>query len=241
MDAIITKNLIKKYGDLTAVDNLNLTVEKGELFALLGVNGAGKTTAIKMLSCLSAPTSGDAELLGDSVTRNPAAVKRKINISPQETAVAENLSVRENLELIAGLYGQDAKSARANALLMAERFGLTEVLKKKAKKLSGGMQRRLSIALALITNPEILFLDEPTLGLDVLARRELWHLIKGLKGKVTIILTTHYLEEAEALSDHVGVMAKGKLSAVGTPVELMAQTGTAKLEDAFIVLNGGLL
>ncbi|MCL2797851.1 MAG: ABC transporter ATP-binding protein [Firmicutes bacterium] len=241
MQAIVTSNLTKKYGELAAVDNLNLSVAKGELFSLLGVNGAGKTTTIKMLSCLIAPTSGDAVILGDSITARPQAVKKKINISPQETAVAENLSVRENLELIAGLYGQNAAAAKAGAGRMAEQFGFNDILKKKAKKLSGGMQRRLSIALALITSPEILFLDEPTLGLDVLARRELWHLIKGLKGKVTIILTTHYLEEAEALSDHVGVMAKGKLSAVGTPVELMAQTGTAKLEDAFIVLNGGLL
>lgn len=241
MSAIITTNLTKKYGDFTAVDNLNLTIEHGELFSLLGVNGAGKTTTIKMLSCLIKPTIGEAKLLGNSINTQSQAVKQIINISPQETAVAGNLSVQENLELIAGLYGQNAAMAKQNAKEIAERFGLIEVMTKKAKKLSGGMQRRLSIALALITNPQILFLDEPTLGLDVLARRELWSSIKGLKGKVTIILTTHYLEEAEALSDRVGVMSKGKLTAIGTVADLTSQTNTTKLEDAFIVLNGGTL
>lgn len=241
MNAIETINLTKNYGDLTAVDNLDLTIAQGELFSLLGVNGAGKTTTIKMLSGLIRPTSGDAILLGDSINQKPQAVKQKINISPQETAVAGNLSVAENLELIAGLYGQDGKTAKQSASDMAVRFGLDSILKKKAKHLSGGMQRRLSIAMALITNPQILFLDEPTLGLDVLARRELWVSLKALKGKITIILTTHYLEEAEALSDRVGIMAKGKLTAVGTVTELTKQTNTMKLEDAFIVLNGGAL
>jgi ABC-2 type transport system ATP-binding protein len=241
MNAITTTNLTKKYGDFTAVDNFNLNIEEGELFSLLGVNGAGKTTTIKMLSCLILPTSGDATLLGDSVREQPQAVKQKINISPQETAVAGNLSVAENLELLAGLYGQDTHTAQASAREMAARFGLNAELNKKAKRLSGGMQRRLSIAMALITNPRILFLDEPTLGLDVLARRELWASIKALKGKITIILTTHYLEEVEALSDRVGVMTKGRLTAVGTVAQLTAQTNTNKLEDAFVVLNGGAL
>lgn len=241
MNAIAITNLTKNYGKFTAVDGLNLTVEQGELFSLLGVNGAGKTTTIKMLSCLIKPSSGDATLLGDSVNENSQAVKQKINISPQETAVAANLSVTENLELVAGLYGQDDKTAKQNTKEIATRFGLESVLAKKAKQLSGGMQRRLSIAMALITNPKILFLDEPTLGLDVLARRELWTAIKALKGKVTIILTTHYLEEVEALSDRVGVMASGKLKAIGTVAELTKQTDTAKLEDAFIVLSGGVL
>ena len=241
MNAIVTTNLTKRYDNLVAVDNLNLSVKHGELFSLLGVNGAGKTTAIKMLSCLLRPTAGDATLLGDSITEKPQEVKQKINISPQETAVAGNLTVIENLELIASLYGQTKESARQSALDMAVHFGLENMLKKKTKLLSGGMQRRLSIAMALITNPKILFLDEPTLGLDVLARRELWASIRALKGKVTIILTTHYLEEAEALSDRVGIMAKGKLMAVGTVSELTNQTGTTNLEDAFIVLNGGAL
>ena len=241
MSAIVTERLTKKYGDVAAVDNLNLTVEQGELFALLGVNGAGKTTTIKMLSYLIKPTSGDAVLLGNSIVSEPRAIKEKINISPQETAVAANLSVLENLELIAGIYGQDGKTAKKNAYEMAQKFKLEHELNKKATRLSGGMQRRLSIAMALISHPQILFLDEPTLGLDVLARRELWTSIKALKGKVTIILTTHYMDEVETLSDRVGIMAKGTLKAIGTVAELTRQTGTAKLEDAFVALSGGEL
>ena len=241
MNSIIIRDLAKKYGNVAAVNNLNLTVEQGELFALLGANGAGKSTTIKMLSCLIKPTSGDAFLLSDSIISNPHAIKEKINISPQETAVAANLSVLENLELIAGIYGQDCKTAKQNAHETAQKFGLENELNKKAKNLSGGMQRRLSIAMALISEPQILFLDEPTLGLDVLARRELWASIKSLKEKVTIILTTHYMDEVENLSDRVGIMAKGQLTAVGTVAELTAQTGTSKLEDAFVVLSGGVL
>lgn len=241
MSAIVTAQLTKKYGGITAVDNLNLTVEQGELFALLGVNGAGKTTTIKMLSCLIKPTSGDALLLGNSIISASYAIKKKINISPQETAVAANLSVLENLELIAGIYGQDSKTAKKNAYEIAQKFKLENELNKKAKHLSGGMQRRLSIAMALISDPQILFLDEPTLGLDVLARRELWASIKELKGKVTIILTTHYMDEVETLSDRVGIMSKGKLKAMGTVEELTMQTDTVKLEDAFVTLSGGVL
>jgi ABC-2 type transport system ATP-binding protein len=240
MNAIEISNLSKKYGGFTAVDNLNLTIAQGELFSLLGVNGAGKTTTIKMLSCLTKPTSGNAVLLGDSVIEHPQAVKAKINISPQETAVAANLTVTENLEFTAGIYGQNRKSAKKSADEMLKQFKLDAVGKKKAKQLSGGMQRRLSIAMALISNPQILFLDEPTLGLDVLARRELWASIEALKGKVTMILTTHYLEEVEALSDRIGIMANGKLTAIGTVAELTKQTGTSKLEDAFIILAGGV-
>jgi len=241
VSAIIIENLTKKYGDITAVDSLNLSIEEGELFALLGLNGAGKTTTIKMLSCLTRPTEGDAQLLGDSIIKNPMAVKQKVNISPQETAVAQNLTVLENLELVAGIYGQSSEEAKKSAREQARRFGLDDVLKKKAKRLSGGMQRRLSIAMAVISNPQILFLDEPTLGLDVLARRELWALIRELKKHVTIILTSHYLEEVEALSDRIGVMTKGRLVAVGTAAELMEQTGTAKFEDAFVSLSGGVV
>lgn len=236
MTAIQTTNLIKQFKNKTAVNTLNLSIEQGELFALLGVNGAGKTTTIKMLSCLISPTSGDAILLGDSIVSNPQAVKEKINVSPQETAVARNLSVKENLELIAGIYGCDKKSAQGKANEMLTAFSLTEVAKDKAKTLSGGMQRRLSIAMALISSPKILFLDEPTLGLDVLARRELWSIIEKLKGKITIILTTHYMEEAAALSDRIGIMTKGLLKAVGTVAELTAKTGTQTLEDAFVAL-----
>jgi len=237
--AIQAIDLTKKYGAKTAVNALNLSVEQGELFALLGVNGAGKTTTIKMLTCLSRPTSGDALLLGDSVVSAPGAVKEKTNVSPQETAVAPNLSVKENLELIAEIYGSAKRTARTKADEMLSDFGLTEVAGDRAKTLSGGMQRRLSIAMALISDPQILFLDEPTLGLDVLARRELWAAIQELKGRVTIVLTTHYMEEAEALSDRIGIMSEGELKAVGTSAQLMSETGTRTLEDAFVALATG--
>ena len=239
MKAIETADLTKRFGDKTAVDRLNLTIEDGELFALLGVNGAGKSTTIRMLSCLSAPSGGDAFLLGDSVVTSAAAVKAKINVSPQETAVARKLTVRENLELIAELYGCSREEAKVRAEEMLDSLSLKEAAKSRARTLSGGMQRRLSIAMALITRPRILFLDEPTLGLDVLARRELWRLIEGLKGKMTILLTTHYMEEAEALSDRIGVMAAGRLKAAGTARELMELTGCRTLEDAFIELAAG--
>ncbi len=236
MNAIEICCLTKKYGGVTAVNNLSLTIKQGELFSLLGVNGAGKTTTIKMLSCVLAPTLGDAVLLGNSIVSKPYDVKRKINISPQETAIARNLSVRENLEMIASIYGFDKTTAHERASEMITLFGLTETEKNKAKTLSGGMQRRLSIAMALISDPKILFLDEPTLGLDVLARRELWKVIRTLKEKTTIILTTHYMEETEELSDRIGIMARGELKAVGTVAELMTQTNTKSLEDAFVAL-----
>lgn len=234
MNAIQTKSLCKKYKDKTAVKNLDLTIREGELYALLGVNGAGKSTTIKMLSTLTPPTSGEAYVLGNSVTKNAAKVKEVINVSPQETAVAAKLSVRENLEFIAKIYGANKKDARAKADEMIEKFGMEDITRHKAGTLSGGWQRRLSIAMALITEPKVLFLDEPTLGLDVLARRELWHVIEKLKGKITIILTTHYLEEAEALSDRIGIMAKGELKAEGTAAELKAKAQTDDFEEAFI-------
>jgi len=238
MTAIQTFNLTRKFKKRTAVDSLNLSIEKGELFALLGLNGAGKTTCIKMLCCLLSPTSGDARLLGDSILEHPEAVKQKINISPQETAVAPNLSVKENLELIAGIYGSNKSEARSKAEDIMQSFGLSDRSKDRAKNLSGGLQRRLSIAMALISNPEIAFLDEPTLGLDVVARRELWKVLTGLKGKITMVLTTHYLEEAEALSDRIGVMHAGRLKALGTAEQLKQETGKKSFEDAFIALAG---
>ena len=238
MYAIKTTNLTKKYKDKTAVNSLNLTVNKGELYALLGVNGAGKSTTIKMLSCLVPPTSGDALLLDNSIVSDSAKVKQLINVSPQETAVAEKLSVRENLELIARIYGADRKSARRKADDMIEKFDMQEIQNSRAKTLSGGWQRRLSIAMALISGPEILFLDEPTLGLDVLARRELWSVIEKLKGRITIILTTHYLEEAESLSDRIGIMAKGELKAEETAENLKRLADTDNFEEAFIRIAG---
>ena len=216
MQEIKTTQLVKQYKNLTAVDKLGLEIQQGELFSLLGVNGAGKTTAIKMLSCLTKPTSGDAIVGGYSITKEPEQVKRLIGVSPQETAVAPNLSVKENLELICGIHGFSKEKTKAKILELSEQFSLDSVLLRKAGKLSGGWQRRVSIAMALISEPRILFLDEPTLGLDVLARHDLWEVIRSLKGKITIILTTHYMEEAEALSDRIGIMKSGRLLAVGT-------------------------
>lgn len=238
MNAIETTGLSKRYKNKTAVDNLTFAVEKGTLFALLGVNGAGKTTTIKMLSCLTPPSAGDALVAGCSILGDPQGVKAKINVSPQETAVAPNLTVKENLVFIAGIYGAAPAEAKKKAAEMMAAFGLAKETENKAKTLSGGTQRRLSIAMALISRPEILFLDEPTLGLDVLARRELWKAIEKLKGEVTVILTTHYMEEAEALSDTIGIMSEGRLKAVGTAAQLMELTRTSSFEDAFIALAG---
>jgi len=238
MEAIKIIELSKSYGAKKAVDKLSLDVHRGELFALLGVNGAGKTSTIKMLSCLSAPSGGDALLMGHSIVEHPEEVKKISSASPQETAIAPKLTVRENLELIAGIYGVE-NGAKAAAEDMLREFGMLEIAAVKAQTLSGGWQRRLSIAMALISKPQILFLDEPTLGLDIIARRELWRVIKELKGKVTVVLTTHYMEEAEELSDRIGIMASGQLVAVGSARELMHRTGTEKFEDAFIALASG--
>ena len=236
MQAIHTIGLVKQYKDLTAVDHLDLEIQQGELFSLLGVNGAGKTTAIKMLTCLSVPTKGDALVGGYSIRREPQQVKRIIGVSPQETAVAPNLTVKENLELICGIHGFSGQETKARILELTEQFSLDEILLRKAGKLSGGWQRRLSIAMALISRPEILFLDEPTLGLDVLARHELWAMIRALKGKVTIIMTTHYMEEAEALSHRIGIMKNGRLLAVGTAEELKRKAGKTDFEAAFVAI-----
>ena len=234
MQAIKTTLLTKQYKNLTAVDKLDLKIEQGELFALLGVNGAGKTTAIKMLSCLTKPTSGDAIVGGYSIINEPELVKRLIGVSPQETAVAPNLSVKENLELICGIHGFSKEKTKEKVKELSNQFALDTVLQRKAGKLSGGWQRRVSIAMALISEPTILFLDEPTLGLDVIARHDLWESIRSLKGNVTIILTTHYMEEAEALSDRIGIMKNGRLLAVGTVEELNKKAGTSDFETAFV-------
>ena len=234
MYSIETLSLTKKYKDVTAVDGLDLKVRSGEIFSLLGVNGAGKTTAIRMLSCLTEPTSGTATVGGADLLRESERIKRMIGISPQETAVAPGLSTRENLELIAGVYSFGKEKTEEKIRELSKTFGLDSVLGKKAGKLSGGWQRRLSIAMALISEPKILFLDEPTLGLDVIARSELWDVIRSLKGRATVILTTHYMEEAEALSDRIGIMKSGKLLTVGTASEIMEKTGKTRFEEAFI-------
>ena len=234
MQAIQTRLLTKRYKNLTAVGNLDLEIQQGELFSLLGVNGAGKTTTIKMLTCLTKPTDGDAVVGGYSVCEDAQQVKRLIGVSPQETAVAPNLSVKENLELICGIHGFSQEKTKAKLQELERQFALDAVLLQKAGKLSGGWQRRVSIAMALISEPQILFLDEPTLGLDVIARHELWDVIRALKGRVTMILTTHYMEEAEELSDRIGIMKNGRLLAVGTVEELTQKAGTNDFERAFV-------
>ncbi len=246
MKAIVTEGLTKRYKDKTAVDSLNLSIEEGELFALLGVNGAGKTTTIRMLTCLSTPSAGNAQVLGHDVMKESEAVKKLVGISTQDTAVAENLTVYENLKFMAGIYMSPDKGAKVAEETITARiediigmFSLDEVRNKKAKTLSGGWKRKLSIAMALIGEPKVLFLDEPTLGLDVLARRELWKIIEELKSRVTIILTTHYMEEAEALADRIAVLINGKVAKVGTLAELEEQTGKKGLEEVFVDIAAG--
>lgn len=239
MDIIEIKNLTKKFKERTAVDNLNLNIKKGEFFALLGGNGAGKTTTIKMLCCLTLPTSGDAIVDNKSIIKNPNEVKQILNVSPQETAVAPKLSIKENLEFISGVYGFNKQESIDKANKIMKEFNLIDRCNDKAKTLSGGMQRRLSLAMALISDPDILFLDEPTLGLDVRARRDLWEHIKTLKGKKTIILTTHYLEEADHLADRIAIIDEGVLKIVGTSSEIKKKTKKKTLEDAFLSLTKG--
>lgn len=234
MQEIKTVGLAKRYKNITAVDNLHLEIYRGELFSLLGVNGAGKTTTIKMLTGLTQPTSGDAFVGGYSIVQDSKKVKELIGVSPQETAVAPNLSVKENLELICGVHGFSKEKTEEKVIELSKQLSLENILQRKAGKLSGGWQRRVSIAMALISEPQILFLDEPTLGLDVIARHELWDVILKLKGKITIVLTTHYMEEAEALSDRVGIMKDGCLLAMGTVEELLKQAKTKDFETAFV-------
>ena len=236
MTEIKLKSLTKQYKELTAVDNLSLEIKKGELFGLLGVNGAGKTTTIKMLSTLTPPTSGDAEIDGYSILKDKQKIRERIAISPQETAVAENLTVRENLSMMAGIYSMDKESAGKKIAELRDALGLRSVMDKRLKKLSGGYKRRVSIAMALVNSPSVLFLDEPTLGLDVIARSELWDAIKAIKGELTIILTTHYLEEAEEMCDRFAVMKDGRLITVGTAEAIKRQTGEDDFEKAFVKL-----
>lgn len=240
MDAIRIECLTKRYKDVLAVDGLSLSVSKGELVSLLGVNGAGKTTTIKMLSCLTEPTDGDAYLSGKSIVREAAEVKALIAVSPQETAVAPGLTVRENLELMCGVHGFPKEKRVRKIDELSALLGLDSVISRKAGKLSGGWQRRLSIAMALISEPQILFLDEPTLGLDVIARRELWDLIRSLRGRVTIVLTTHYMEEAEVLSDRVAIMRDGRLLMYDTVDGIKKIAGEDNFERAFVQIVKGV-
>lgn len=236
MNAIETRKLTKRYKTKTAVSELDLTVNEGELFALLGVNGAGKTTTVRMLSCLSEPTSGECFVCEKSCTKEPQAVKEIIDISPQDTAVADNLTVFENLRLICGIYGYSKEKTTAKIEEMIKLFNMEEVRNSRSKTLSGGWKRKLSIAMALISEPKVLFLDEPTLGLDVLARRDLWSVVESLKGKITIVLTTHHMEEAEHLADRIAIMLEGQIAALGTLAELEQLSGKQGLEESFVAI-----
>ena len=239
MKAVKTVSLVKQYKNITAVDDLSFEISKGELFSLLGVNGAGKTTTIKMLTCLTQPSNGNAYIFGHSIINDSKQIKGLIGVSPQETAIAPNLTVEENLELICGINGFPKEKTRERINELSKQFSLGDILKRKAGKLSGGWQRRVSIAMALISEPQILFLDEPTLGLDVIARHELWEVVRSLKGKITIILTTHYMEEAEALSDRIGIMKNGKLLTIGSVDELKTIARTDNFETAFVSIVKG--
>lgn len=219
MLAIQTEQLSKHFGKRVAVADLAITIQQGEIFSLLGTNGAGKTTTIKMLSCLLKPTSGHVTLMGFDIDKDADKIKQIIGVSPQETAIATHLNTKENLELMGGIYGMKRKVARDRAKNLMQMMEL-EDRKDQARKLSGGMQRRLSIAMALMPDPKILFLDEPTLGLDPHARRSVWNYIEKLKGEKTILLTTHYLEEADALADHIAIMDHARIIETGTAAEL---------------------
>lgn len=241
MKAVECINLTKKYGEVTALDGCSLSVEEGRLFGLLGVNGAGKTTLIKILCGLTCATDGEAFVFGKSVKSELAAVKKVIAVSPQETSVAGRLTVRENLEFFASVYLSGRDECRRAVEETIETFSLGEVLNRRAGKLSGGWQRRLSIAAALISSPKLLFLDEPTLGLDVLARRELWRVIERVRLKTTVVLTSHYLEEIDALCDGVAVLDRGRLIAEGTVEEIKSGCGAETFEDAFVKIVEGKL
>jgi len=218
--AIQTFGLSRRFGDLVAVNSIDLSIEEGELFSVLGPNGAGKTTAIKMLCCLLRPSSGTATIMGHDIQKDPIAVKQVIDVSPQETAIAEHFNAWENLSLMGGIYGLAKEEVKKRSEKLLEMMGLTKRAKDQVRKYSGGMKRRLSIVMALVSDPQVLFLDEPTLGLDPQSRRSIWEHIAELKGKKTIVLTTHYLEEADALADRVAIIDEGKIVALGTPREL---------------------
>ena len=236
MNVIEIKNLKKNYKTIEALKGVSFEIYEGEIFGLLGVNGAGKTTLIKILSGLTKKTSGEAYVMGHSLEEMDI-IKDIIDISPQETAIAQNLTVEENLDFFQHLYGVMDKEYLDEII---HKFSLNEVLKRKGKTLSGGWQRRLSIAIGLISKLKILFLDEPTLGLDVIARRELWNIISSLKGKMTIILTSHYLEEIEALCDRVAILSKGELLSIGTVAEIKESVHEDSFEEAFIKIVGGI-
>lgn len=234
----VTKIFRSRRRTLTAVDGVSFTVNAGEVFGLLGVNGAGKSTSIKMCTGLLDPDSGEISVYGHDVVKDRGSAKSLLNVSPQETAVAPTLTVRENLEFIAQIYGADKPTAVQSARDMMEKLKLADRANDRACKLSGGLMRRLSVGMALITKPKLVFLDEPTLGLDVLSRRELWKYVRQIGDGAAVVLTTHYLEEAQAMCDRIAIMSKGKIVAVGTADELIKLSGAASFEEAFISLAG---
>lgn len=235
MDIIKIDKVCKRYKNKKALDDVSMSICEGELFGLLGVNGAGKTTLIKMLCGLTKKTSGKVVVAGFDLDKDIDKIKEIVDISPQETSVANNLTVKENLKFFANIYSDDNEGILKEII---EIFGLNEVLNQRAKTLSGGFKRRLSIAIALISKPKILFLDEPTLGLDIFARRQLWDVITRLKKNITIILTSHYLEEIECLCDRVGILSNGSLLQIGTIEEIKKSTKSEKFDEAFIKLVG---
>lgn len=235
MEIVRLDNLKKNYKDVEAVKGVSFSINEGETFGMLGVNGAGKTTIIKMLTGLAKKSDGNAYVNGISIDEIDK-IKKIVDVSPQETSVAQNLTVKENLEFFSNLYETNDPEYMKYVI---DKFSLKEVLNRKAKTLSGGWQRRLSIALGLISKPKVLFLDEPTLGLDVLARRELWKIITELKGKTTIVITSHYLEEIESLCDRVAIMSKGEVLATGTIEEIKEATMEQSFEEAFVKIVGG--
>lgn len=229
-------DLCKSYGTLKALDNVSLEIKENQIFGLLGLNGAGKSTLIKILCGLTSKTSGEVLFDDLNIDKDMTKIKSFINISPQETAVANNLTVKENLMLVAALYGIENKQEKTEELITT--FSLKNKENTLAKKLSGGQKRRLNIAMALVSSPKILFLDEPTLGLDIKARRKLWETIMLLKESTTIILTTHYLEEAENLAENIAILSSGKLVTLGTKEEIIKKSGKSNFEEAFILLTG---
>lgn len=238
MDAIEVSNLTKKFKNVLAVNNISFNVKEGEIFGVLGLNGAGKTTTIKMMSGLTRPTSGNIKVFDYDIYKDINKIKSIIGVSPQESAIANNLTVKENIELMASLYFKDKVKIKDNTERVINNLGLENYINRRAKTLSGGYKRRLSIAMALVTNPRILFLDEPTLGLDVINRHELWNVINNLKGKVTIILTSHYMEEISALVDDIAIMKNGKILMINNLETILKSTNTNSLEEAFIKIVG---
>lgn len=238
MDAIKVSNLTKQFKNVLAVNNISFNVKEGEIFGVLGLNGAGKTTTIKMISGLTRPTSGDIKVFDYDIYKDINKIKSIIGVSPQESAIANNLTVKENIELMASLYFKDKVKIKDNTERVINNLGLENYINRRAKTLSGGYKRRLSIAMALVTNPRILFLDEPTLGLDVINRHELWNVINNLKGKVTIILTSHYMEEISALVDDIAIMKNGKILMINNLENILKFTKTNSLEEAFIKIVG---